>query len=302
MNAFGIAAEHNRDVAQIAIHSNALGSGDHEVGSRRALFLGTVFRVGADVDDFLGIAPLVHHFVAIVKQIVQVADDRAKIFSGGDGAPPSDGMESHGHGFFGQQRRRLVRFHFIGMVDAQDEKGDSIRDALAVLARPRSGREFVCAQNVLGPEIAGTQTVDAGKEPRHLVRRNGGEIRFRDVVLRDERLGQRRPDFPAHGVVSRHGLVRALENDDVALAGQRPDDGGLRERPEDVQVNRANFGVAPLPQIVNGRLDIFSRRAERHKYSVRVLRLIFSDQAIVAAGQLSEIFVGFFQEVQESAP
>ena len=118
------------------------------------------------------------------------------------------------------------------------------------------------------------------------------------MVLCHERLAQRRPDFPAHGVVSRHGFVRTLENDDVALAGQRPDDGGLREGPEDVQVNRTNFGVAPLPQIVNGRLDIFSRRAERHKYRVRVLRLIFSDQAIVAAGQFSEIFVGLFQELQ----
>ena len=122
------------------------------------------------------------------------------------------------------------------------------------------------------------------------------------MVLRDQRLAQRRPDFAPHGVVARHGLVRALENDDVALADQRVDDGGFREGPENVQVNRADFRVALLPQIVDGRLDILRRGAERDEYSVRVLGLILSDQAIVAAGQLSEIFVGLFQELRESAP
>ncbi len=61
-------------------------------------------------------------------------------------------------------------------------------------------------------------------------------------------------------------------------------------------MDRTHFGVAPLPQIVNGRLDILSRRAERHEYCVRIFCLILSDQAIVAAGQFSEIFVGSFQK------
>ena len=185
---FGIAAENYGYVAQIAIHSNALRSGDHEIGSRRALFFRSVFRVGADVDDFLRIAKFVHNFVAIVEQIVQIADNRAKIFSGGDRAPASDGMEAHGDGFIRQQGRRLVRFHFIRMVDAQNEKGNSIGDAFAVLARARSGGKFVRAQNVLGPEIAGAQSVDAVDQARHGVRRNGGKVGFRDMVVRDEGL------------------------------------------------------------------------------------------------------------------
>src|ERR1700688_2668584 len=61
-------------------------------------------------------------------------------------------------------------------------------------------------------------------------------------------------------------------------------------------MNRTNFRVPPLSQIVNSRLDILGSRAEGHKYCVRVFGLILSDQAIVTAGQLSEIFVGIFQK------
>ena len=99
----GIAAEHHVHVAQVAVHADSFRRGDHEVRGRRAFLFRAVFRIGADVNDFLGIAKFVHDFVAFVEQIVQVAKDRAKIFSGRDGAPPSDGMEAHGNRALGQQ-------------------------------------------------------------------------------------------------------------------------------------------------------------------------------------------------------
>ena len=52
----GIAAEDGGDVAQIAVDANALLGRDHEVAGRRALLLRAVLGIGADVDDFLGIA------------------------------------------------------------------------------------------------------------------------------------------------------------------------------------------------------------------------------------------------------
>src|SRR5258706_16349404 len=110
------------------------------------------------------------------------------------------------------------------MVDAQNKKGNSIRNALAVLARPRSCCKFVGAQNVLGPEISRAQTVDAGEEPWHAIRRNGAEVGFRGMTLRYQGLRQCRPDVPAHGVISRHGFVGAFENNYVALANERLDD------------------------------------------------------------------------------
>ena len=55
----GIAAENDGHVAQIAVDADAVFGGDHEVAGGRALFLRAVFGVGADVDDFLGIAELV---------------------------------------------------------------------------------------------------------------------------------------------------------------------------------------------------------------------------------------------------
>ena len=55
----GIAAENDGDVAQIAIDANTLFGRDHEVAGRRALLLGAVLGIGADVDHFLGIAQFV---------------------------------------------------------------------------------------------------------------------------------------------------------------------------------------------------------------------------------------------------
>ncbi len=50
----GVATENNGDVAQIAVHADALFGGDHEVAGGRALLLRAVLGIGADVDDFLG--------------------------------------------------------------------------------------------------------------------------------------------------------------------------------------------------------------------------------------------------------
>jgi hypothetical protein len=55
----GIAAENDGDVAQIAVDADAVFGGDHEVAGGRALLLGAVLGIGADVDDFLGIAEVV---------------------------------------------------------------------------------------------------------------------------------------------------------------------------------------------------------------------------------------------------
>ena len=110
----GIAAEHDVDVAQVAVDANAFGGGNHEVGRRRALLLGSVFRVGADVDDLLGFAELVDDLVAVVEQIVEVADDGAEVLAGRDGAPAADGMEADGDRLVGQQRRRVVDFTSCG--------------------------------------------------------------------------------------------------------------------------------------------------------------------------------------------
>ena len=55
----GVAAKNHGHVAQIAVDADAVFGGDHEVAGRRALLLRAVLGIGADVDDFLGIAELV---------------------------------------------------------------------------------------------------------------------------------------------------------------------------------------------------------------------------------------------------
>ena len=71
------------------------------------------------MDDLLRIAELVDHLVALVEQVVQVADDRAEVLAGRDGAPAADRMEPHRDVAFGQQRRRIVGLHFVRVIDAE---------------------------------------------------------------------------------------------------------------------------------------------------------------------------------------
>ena len=66
-----IAAEHDVDVTQIAVHPDPFRRRDHEVRGRRALLLGPVLRVRADVDDLLRVAELVDDLVALVEKIVR---------------------------------------------------------------------------------------------------------------------------------------------------------------------------------------------------------------------------------------
>src|SRR5262245_19628032 len=119
------------------------------------------------------------------------------------------------------------------MIDTEDHERHAVRGTLAILAGTLADREFIRADRVLGPEITGAQSVDPAEQARHLV---GGEPRYPRLAL--QRLVEGRSDIAAHGVVTGHWLVGALEDDHVLLAGKRLDDGGLGERTEDVQMNR----------------------------------------------------------------
>ena len=159
----GVAAEHNRHVAQIAVDADAVFCRHHKVAGGRALLFRTVLGIGADVNDFLGIAELVLQAVALEEQVVQVAKDCAQIFAGGDCAPSADGVEAHGNCALGQQRGRFIGDDRVGMVDAEDDEVDAIGGGLAVFARAAGGGEFVCADDVLGAEVARTQAVGAAE-------------------------------------------------------------------------------------------------------------------------------------------
>ncbi len=169
----GVAAENHGHVAQIAVDANALLGRDHKVAGRRAFLLRTVLGIGADVDDFLGIAQFVVQSVALEEQIVQVAENGAEIFAGGDGAPAADGVEAHGDRALGQQRRRLVGDDAVGMVDAQDDEVGAIRGGLAVLARAAGRGVLKGANDVLGAEVARAQAVAAAEKARHFGERDG---------------------------------------------------------------------------------------------------------------------------------
>ena len=161
---FGVAAENDGHVAQIAVDADAVFGGDHEVRGWRALFLRTVFGIGADVDDFLGIAELVALSRPARREIVEVADDCAEIFAGGDGAPSADGVEADGDCAFGKQGGRFFADDRVGVVDAEDEEGDTVGGALAIFAGAAGGGELVCADDVLGAEVARAEAVSAGKD------------------------------------------------------------------------------------------------------------------------------------------
>ena len=153
---FGVATQDSCYVAQVAVHADAVWGGDHEVAGWRALFLGTILRVRADVDDFLGVAEVVAEAVALEEQVVQVAENCAQVFAGGDCAPAADGVEADGDCAFGEQRWGFVADDRVGMVNAEDDEGDAVIDGLAVFAGAAFGGKLVCADDVLGAEVTGT--------------------------------------------------------------------------------------------------------------------------------------------------
>ena len=109
-------------------------------------------------------------------------------------------------------------------------------------------------------------------------------------------LGKRGADVAAQRIVAGHGLVGALQNDDVLLALERVNDGGLREGANDIDVDGADACAASLAQIIDRGLDIFSGRAERDEDRFGVVGLVFADEAVTAAGEFGELLVGVFKE------
>ena len=87
------------------------------------------------------------------------------------------------------------------------------------------GRELVCSDDVLGAEVAGAEAVGAAEDARD----------FGQLDLRAGRQYPARPcdergaDVAAQRVVGAQRFVGALQDDDVLLAAQRLNDGGLRE-------------------------------------------------------------------------
>jgi len=66
-------------------------------------------------------------------------------------------------------------------------------------------------------------------------------------------------------------------------------------------VDGADCNAAGLTQVVDGGFDILGCRAERDEDGVGVVGLVLADQAIVAAGELAEVLVGVFQELQDGS-
>jgi len=127
------------------------------------------------MDDFLGIPQLVGDAIALVQEVVEISDDGAEVLAGRDGTPSTDRVEANGDGLVGQQRRRLVGFHLVGMIDPQHHERRTIVGSFAVISRACSCRELVGAQNVLRTEVARPQTVHTREESRHLIRRYCGK-------------------------------------------------------------------------------------------------------------------------------
>ena len=121
------------------------------------------------MNDLFGVAKIIDNFVALIEEVVQIADDRSQVLTRRDRSPSADRVKAHSDGSLGQQRGRFVRLHLVGVVDAQHEERSSIACALAVLAGASASGKLVRTEDVLRPEVPRSQTVDTREEPRHLL-------------------------------------------------------------------------------------------------------------------------------------
>ena len=63
-------------------------------------------------------------------------------------------METDGDGAFGEKRRRIFADDSVGVIDSEDEIGDTVSGSFAVFATALAGGKFVGAEGVLGAKIA----------------------------------------------------------------------------------------------------------------------------------------------------
>jgi hypothetical protein len=106
---------------------------------------------------------------------LKVAENCAEIFAGGDGAPSADGVEADGDCALGEQGGGFVADDGVGVVDAEDEKVDAVRGALAVLAGAVGGGEFIRSDDVFGTEVAGAEAVAAAVDFWDFSEGDGGQ-------------------------------------------------------------------------------------------------------------------------------
>ena len=156
-------------MAQVAVHPDSFRRGDHEVRGQRPLSSGPVFGVRADVDDLLRIAEFVDDLVAVIKQVVQVTDDRAQVLSGRDRAPSTDGVKRTATAPSG--RSDGVSSDFTSYGDrSRARRTSAIRRALPIPARPLPDGELVGASECSGLKSRRPRPY-AGEEARHGIRR-----------------------------------------------------------------------------------------------------------------------------------
>ena len=131
----GVATEHHVHVVELAIHLDDVGRDREIIIRRRAFLLRAVLRIGHDEQFFLQPAVRVMFGVALLDEVAEFTDDFAEVLAGGDHAPAADGMEPHGDGAVGQQRRRFLADDGIRMVNAQGEIGLAVGGAAPSLRR-----------------------------------------------------------------------------------------------------------------------------------------------------------------------
>ncbi len=285
-----VAAQHHADVPEVAVHPDALRGDDEEVLRRGALLLRSVLRVGAHVHELVQPAELVARVLPLRHVLAEGPDDLAEVLAGRDHAPAADRVEPYRDGALGQQRRPLGCLDLVGVIDADDEEARAIGLRPAVLPRQRAGGKRVGAEDALRPEVARTEAIDPGEDPRHLGSRERGHAVRPRLAVRLEGPGEGRAQVPAQRVVPGERLVGALEHDDVPLAGERAHQRHLGEGTKHVYVHGAD-PRPPSAQEVHGGLDVLGGRPDRHEHGLGVIHLVTRDEAVATPRQRGELLV-----------
>src|SRR5690606_8082048 len=110
-----------------------------------------------------------------VQEIIEVANNRAQVLARSNGTPATNRVKADRNRAFRQQGWCFIGLHFVWMIHTQDHEGGTVGGAPSIFARASTSSELICANGVLRTKIARPQAVHAGKQARHLVRRDGRE-------------------------------------------------------------------------------------------------------------------------------
>src|SRR6185503_19895674 len=137
-------------------------------------------------------------------------------------------------------------------------------------------------ESMFGTKIARTNAIGTAEQARHFFR--GQSREFTPKFASFKTVAQRNANIAGERVVTGHAFVGPFQDDHVLFPAKSIDNRGFWEWTDDVNMERADLGIALLAEVIASGIDVFGGTTERNKDSLSVLGFVLAQQMIMPSG------------------